>query len=102
MPQQCKFNPSRDGHAPRHLRAALVRALFENCDTWDEMPWWSKRNITFSNPRQQDQWEAWAATKRAIWLTGQVWNCPDILPGSVCCVTGLSQGGTYAQIVRQQ
>ncbi len=101
MPQRCKYNPYRNGHAPGHLRAAVLRALFENCDTLEEVPWWSKLNITFFNLRQQVQWETWDATKRGIWMTGQLWNCRDILPGSACALTGCPQGSTYARLVRK-
>lgn len=33
-------------------------------------------------------------------LPRQLWNCHDILSGPVCALAGLSQGSTYAQLVR--
>jgi hypothetical protein len=33
-------------------------------------------------------------------LTGQLWNCTDIVPGSVCDWLDQPVGSTYAQLVR--
>jgi hypothetical protein len=101
MTQRQKYNPSRGGHAPGHLRDALLATLSEHCDDVQEGTWWRHLAITFFNLRQQIQWETLTPRERAIWLTGQLWNCRDILPGSVCALAGLSQGSTYAQLVRQ-
>jgi hypothetical protein len=101
MTQQRKYNPARGGHAPGHLRDALLAALVENCDNSEDEPWWTKLDITFVSLSRQIQWETWNASDRAIWLAGQLWNCRDILPGSACASAGLPQGSTYARLVRQ-
>jgi hypothetical protein len=38
--------------------------------------------------------------ERAIWLIGQLWNCRDVLPGSICALAAIPQGSSYARIVR--
>jgi hypothetical protein len=100
MSQKIKYNPSRGGHAPGHLRDALLAALSRHWDDLEEGTWWRHLDIKFFSLGQQTRWDSWTATERAIWLTGQLWNCHDVLPGSVCALASLSQGSTYAQFVR--
>ncbi len=38
---------------------------------------------------------------RFQWLTGQLWHCTSILPGSVCDSLDLRRGATYAQGARR-
>jgi hypothetical protein len=100
MRQQRKYNASRGGHAPGHLRDALLAALSGHWDDLEEGIWWRYLDIKFFSLGQQNQWDSWTPTERAIWLTGQLWNCRDVLPGSVCALARLAQGSTYAQLVR--
>jgi hypothetical protein len=101
MTERGKYNPSRGGHAPGHLRDAVLTALNDHWDHSEEGTWWTHLDIRFFSSRQQIQWETWTPKERAIWLAGQLWNCRDILPGSVCALAGFPQGSTYAQLVRQ-
>lgn len=99
MSQQRKYNASQGGHAPGHLRDGLLMALRNAWDNSEEA-WWRHLDMKFFSLGQQIRWESWTPTERAIWLTGQLWNCHDILPGSVCALASLAQGSTYAQLVR--
>jgi hypothetical protein len=101
MSQKTKYNPSKGGHAPGHLRDALLAALSRHWDDLEEGPWFRHLDMKFFSIGEQTRWDSWTPTERAIWLTGQLWNCHDILPGSVCALASLSQGSTYAQLVRQ-
>jgi hypothetical protein len=74
---QRKFNPSRGGHAPGQLRDALLEAL-EGPD-----PWWNNLERDFFSGRQQAAWDCMSPKQRGRWLIGQLWNCNDVLPGSV-------------------
>jgi hypothetical protein len=100
VPQR-KYNPSRGGHAPGYMREAVLTALVENCDKSDEVPWWSRLEITFFSLRQQIRWDTWDAKERAMWLTGRFWNCSDVLPGPACVPARVPQGSTYARLLRQ-
>jgi hypothetical protein len=40
------------------------------------------------------------ADEQLRWLSGQLWNCTDILPGDVCTELDLRQVSTYAQAAR--
>jgi hypothetical protein len=35
------------------------------------------------------------------WLTRQLWNCTDVLPGSTCDALNLPPGSTYAQAAQR-
>jgi hypothetical protein len=100
MRQQRKYNASRGGHAPGHLRDGLLMALRNAWDDSNEEAWWTYLDMTFFNLSERIQWESWPPSERAIWLIGQLWNCHDCLPGSVCALAGLSQGSSYAKLVR--
>jgi hypothetical protein len=101
MPQQCKYNPARGGHAPGHLRSGLLTALRQSWDNSNEETWWNYLDLTFFSLIQEIRWDSWTPKERGIWLIGQLWNCHDVLPGSICALAGLSQGSSYAQLVRQ-
>ena len=76
----------RRGHAGGHLLAAFEN--YVDSHSFEEKPGW-------------DQMVEIDEEKRPIrWLIGQLWNCMDIMPGSLCENLGLSEGSTYAQGVR--
>jgi hypothetical protein len=100
MSQKRKYNPARGGHAPGHLRDGLLMALRKAWDTSREEAWWDYLDMTFFDPILMNLWNTWTPKQRGIWLIGQLWNCRDVLPGSVCALASLSQGSTYAQFVR--
>jgi hypothetical protein len=101
MTQRRKYNPSRGGHAPGHLRDGLLTTMRQAWENSTEDTWWNYLELTLFSSIQQIRWDSWTPKERAIWMTGQLWNCHDILPGSVCALAGLSQGSSYAQLVRQ-
>lgn len=78
------YSAARGGHAPGHLRDALL-ACFEDPDS--AAPWWETLGdtdaLSFYDPAKQAAWETKSTKERARWLTGQLWNCSDILPGDV-------------------
>jgi hypothetical protein len=86
---RCCYNPGRGGHAPSHLRDALLEVI-------EDLPQW-----------QPGMLEPIAAVQeRAMPLSvlcGLLWNCPDILPGFEACelerVTG-KRISTYASAAR--
>lgn len=87
-----KYNASRGGHAPGHIRDAFdycaeITCGFQDCsvdtDVTDYIDDWHGRNWTLRS------------------LLGQLWNCSDIMPGTVCGDLDLPVGSTYAQAVRE-
>jgi hypothetical protein len=91
------YNAARGGHAPGHLRDALVEALEI---TWEDRPWWELLEICFFDPAKQSWWDAATAVQRATWLLGQLWNCTDIAPHDICTDAYL-QRRTYAALARK-
>ena len=92
------WKASRGGHAPNDLRNAFDEAAesgedFENAMTDDLL------ECIFT---REDQWKSRSRRERALWLTGQLWNCTDILPSSICEALDLPQGikRTYASASR--
>lgn len=73
------YQPNRGGHAPGHLRDAFVEMIE------------SDPSITVDVDGEP---------RPARWLRGQLWNCTDCLPGSVCSTLEIPQGSTYAQAAR--
>jgi hypothetical protein len=39
--------------------------------------------------------------QRAAWLTGQLWNCTDMVPQMTCRDLDIPPGSTYAVAVRR-
>jgi hypothetical protein len=93
-----KYNASRGGHAPGHLRTALIEAL--EASWTDKRPWWELIEIDFDDPAEQAAWDDAHAEQQASWLLGQLWNCNDITPGDISLM-GFSHAGTYARLARQ-
>ena len=73
-----KFNPSRGGHAPGHLR-----------DRFCELIEYDESDIDVKGDYPSD-----------VEMAGMLWNCTDIMPGAVCVELDLSRGSTYAQGAR--
>jgi len=77
-------------HVPGHLRDAFV-CLIEGKESVAE---------EFYVDKTRARLEAMSANEQLRWLSGQLWNCTDILPGGVCTELDLRQGSTYAQAAR--
>ena len=77
------FKANRGGHAPGHLRDALLAYLDEDTDSDTVTVGYKERKMPLR------------------WLIGQLWNCTDVMPGEYCAMLGLTQGSTYAQAVRK-
>jgi hypothetical protein len=67
-------------------------------------PWYGAladdETLRFYDPSMQARWDEMALKDRALWLTGQLWNCSDILPGGACSELDLPAGSTYAVAAR--
>jgi len=73
----------RWGHAPGHLREAF--------DEWVEAGADAK-TVTVGYAE---------AVMPTAWLLGQLWNCRDIMPSTLCADLDMRQGSTYAMAVRR-
>jgi hypothetical protein len=93
---------SRGGHAPGHLREAFMACVDEQ---FIGQRWWEalarEETLEFFDPKKQAAWECLTLRERATWLTGQLWNCSDILGGEYCQLLDLPLGSTYARAVRK-
>jgi hypothetical protein len=95
-----RFAASRGGHAPGHLRQALL-----DCLDWNyEQDWFERLAedpgvLFFSDKAQQKKWECLSAPEKAQWLCGQLWNCSDIVPYLTAEDFPLKRN-TYAALVR--
>ena len=76
------YKPSRGGHAPGHLRDALLEYLDEGSDLDTVVVGEEERIVPLR------------------WLVGQLWNCTDVLPQEYCAMFDIRQGSTYAKAVR--
>lgn len=77
-----QYKASRGGHAPGHLRDALLEWLDAEEESETVVVGYEERTMPLS------------------WLLGQLWNCTDGLPGPYCHELGLPSGSSYAQGVR--
>lgn len=77
------YKANRGGHAPGHLRDAFLEYLDVDSESFTVIVGEEERVMSLK------------------WLTGQLWNCTDILPHEYCTVLELRQGSTYAQAVRK-
>ena len=93
------FDARRGGHAPGHLREAV-----EVCAEHRDGPWWAslatREPLEWWSPARQAWWNGLPARERGRWLTGQLWNCTDTVPGETCELLGLPRGSSYAQAAR--
>ena len=94
-----RFNASHGGHAPGHLRDALLDAIDAQFAGGGE--WWDELEMFFYNERRQQRWDGAAPKERARWVLGQLWNSTDIVPGSICDAAGVPMGSSFASLVRQ-
>lgn len=94
-----RFNPGRGGHAPEQLRMAFV----ESIESSDAEPWYTALDemLWFREGDQRERWLNMSPEQRGRWLIGQLWNCTDCLPGSICGDLDLPQGSSYATAVRK-
>jgi len=76
-----KFNASRGGHTPGHLREAFIDFVEEGEINTD----------SFDDPSQAE----------LSYVTGQLWNCTDVMPGDVCDYLDLPHGSTFARGARE-
>jgi hypothetical protein len=78
-----KFNPSRGGHAPGHLRE-----MFAEYVETGEVP----TDVLYD--------ESVTGGRNPLdWLCGQLWNCTDTLPGEMRADLD-NAASTYAQAAR--
>src|SRR5262245_38114387 len=69
----------RSGHAPGHLREAFFAAIADRFQVVEsEHP-----GDDFLYGRTGQLWSRMTPTQRVRWITGQLWNCTDIMPGHV-------------------
>ena len=80
-----RHNTSRCGHAPGHIRDALIDALELSFAPWNRSPWWKFL-------------PGGKAQKR--WLMHRLGNCRDVVPGFICDALDLPIGRTFRQLVR--
>jgi hypothetical protein len=85
MRTMSRYHPARGGHAPGHLRTMFCEYLERGEVPVDEL---------------YDPADAGDDPER--WLTGQLWDCTDILPSEYCSLLALRSGSTYAMAARQK
>jgi hypothetical protein len=73
-----KFNASRGGHAPGHIRE------------------WFEDLVEDGEPNEEMQEQG----RSARWVCGQLWNCTDIMASLLCDQLDLPIGSTYARGAR--
>jgi hypothetical protein len=93
-----KYRANRGGHAPGHLRDALIDAL--ESAVCNGGTWWDALQIEFYDPANQLWWDAATPRKRAAWLLGQLWNCTDVVSEVVCSYLNLPGRRTIGRMVR--
>lgn len=73
---------SRGGHAPSWLRGLFV--------DW-----------VGADMRGPIHDELHGVDRTARWITGQLWNCTDVMPSGLCGDLDLPRGSTYARGARR-
>ncbi len=81
-----RYQASRGGHAPEHLRDALHHFVNH---------YWLS-----SNPLP-DMIYVYGERQSLTWLLGQLWNCTDVLPDRYAQALDLERGTSYARAVRK-
>ena len=76
------YRANRGGHAPGHLRDALLEYFDLESESDKVIIGYEEHVIPLR------------------WLLGQLWNCTDVLPSQYCEILGIDQGSTYAIAVR--
>ena len=74
----------RTGHSPCNLREQLCEAI--EAERFTPKTCWHE-NI--GGPEQARR------------VTGRLWNCTDVVPGTVCEDAGIPRGSSFAQLSRQ-
>jgi hypothetical protein len=97
------YRANRGGHAPGHLRDALIECL-EQWTSGEVQDWadalMEEETISFFDGQFQKHWNELPARERGRWLAGQLWNCSDTLPGDLRREFEVEHG-TYAGLVRK-
>ena len=80
------YTASRGGHAPGHLREALLdwldRVMDSGMDVFDDLRSEGELNqVGGTAPDHPDEDLFYDGPKSLKWLIGQLWNCTDTLPG---------------------
>jgi hypothetical protein len=83
-----RYNPARGGHAPGHLRDAFEEWAYDTDSPSGDAA--LRQEVVMHNGHM----------RTLDWLIGRLWNCTDIMPGSLCDQLDLLTGSTYAQGVR--
>lgn len=84
----------------RDLFCVFVEAYYDGLieDDWSEL-------LTDDFLEENDVWNkevlAMSPAERGRWLTGKLWHCTSIMPGSVCNVLDMRSGSTYAMGARK-
>lgn len=95
------YSAGRGGLASDHLTEAFVACIEDP----NSSPWYSALEdndvLSFFRPEMQRRWTAMSLKERGRWLLGQLWNCSDIMPGSLCDDLELRHGRTYAVAARE-
>ena len=95
-----RYAPARGGHAPGHLRHAFLHGLGEGWGSAWPAPLAEAEALDWSNEQRAAWWAGLTVEQRARWLTGQLWNCTDIMPSLACEQLELPLGSTYARAAR--
>lgn len=87
-PGKYRYDPKRGGHAPGHLREAFEEWAYDTSYPGGNES--LRQVVVMHNGRG----------RTLEWLIGRLWNCTDIMSGSLCDQLDMSSGSTYAQGVR--
>ncbi len=83
-----RYDPWRGGHAPGHLREAFEEWAYDlDTPSGDAA---LRQEVVMHNGRM----------RTLDWLIGRLWNCTDVMPGSLCDQLDMLSGSSYAQGVR--
>lgn len=95
------YNAARGIHAPGHLKDAFTQCVEDtNRGPW-YLPLADENVLSFYDPRKQARWERMSLPDRGRWLTGQLWNCRDVMPGHICDDLDLPHWSSCAVGVRK-
>ena len=95
-----RYAPARGGHAPSHLRHAFLHGIGEGWVSEWPAPLADEEAIVHFGARLAERWAGLTVEQRARWLTGQLWNCTDIMPSLACEQLELPLVSTSARAAR--
>ena len=78
------MNKTRTGHMPGSLRGELCKAIEAQ-----RLPPKTRWHENIGGPEDVRR------------VTGLLWNCTDVVPGTVCEDAGIPRGSSFAQLARQ-